>query len=76
MGSWADCYLAAEFIGNPMRLTRLEIRNHSRIADTEIEVRDHLVLVGPNDVGKSSLLRCLDFLLNGRLLMERLWTVH
>lgn len=46
-----------------MRLTRIEIRNHNRIADTEIEVRDHLVLVGPNDVGKSSLLRCLDFLL-------------
>lgn len=46
-----------------MRLTRIEIRNHKRIADSEIEVRDHLVLVGPNDVGKSSLLRCLDFLL-------------
>jgi putative ATP-dependent endonuclease of the OLD family len=46
-----------------MRLTRIAIRNHSRIADVEIEVRDHLVLVGPNDVGKSSLLRCLDFLL-------------
>lgn len=46
-----------------MRLVRLAIRNHSRIADTEIEVRDHLVLVGPNDTGKSSLLRCLDLLL-------------
>lgn len=46
-----------------MRLTRIEIRNHSRLADAEITVRDHLVLVGPNDVGKSSLLRCLDFLL-------------
>lgn len=46
-----------------MRLSRVEIRNHSRLADAEIVVRDHLVLVGPNDVGKSSLLRCLDFLL-------------
>jgi putative ATP-dependent endonuclease of the OLD family len=46
-----------------MRLIRIAIRNHSRLADTEIEIRDHLVLVGPNDVGKSSLLRCLDFLL-------------
>jgi len=46
-----------------MRLTRLAIANHSRLADVELEVRGHLVLVGPNDVGKSSLLRCLDLLL-------------
>ena len=46
-----------------MRLTRINIGNHSRLADADIEVRDHLVLVGPNDVGKSSLLRCLDLLL-------------
>lgn len=46
-----------------MRLTRLKIENHRRLADLEIEVRDHLVLVGANDVGKSSLLRCLDLLL-------------
>lgn len=37
--------------------------NHSRLQDFEIDVRDHLVLVGSNDVGKSSLLRCLDMLL-------------
>ncbi len=46
-----------------MRLTRIKIQNHRRLADAEIVVRDHLVLVGPNDVGKSSLLRCLDLLL-------------
>lgn len=46
-----------------MRLTRLKVENHKRLADLEIEVRDHLVLVGANDVGKSSLLRCLDLLL-------------
>lgn len=46
-----------------MKLTRLKISNHSRVADTDIEVREHLVLVGPNDVGKSSILRCLDLLL-------------
>jgi putative ATP-dependent endonuclease of OLD family len=46
-----------------MRLTRLTVSNHSRLADLELEIRQHLVLVGPNDVGKSSLLRCLDLLL-------------
>ena len=46
-----------------MRLTRFKVENHRRLADLDIEVRDHLVLVGANDVGKSSLLRCLDLLL-------------
>src|SRR3954470_11930110 len=46
-----------------MRLTRLKVENHTRLLDTELEVRTHLVRVGPNDVGKSSLLRCLDLLL-------------
>jgi len=46
-----------------MRLTRLVVTNHKRLSDVDVEVRDHLVLVGSNDVGKSSLLRCLDLLL-------------
>lgn len=46
-----------------MKLTKIQISNHKRIADLQIEVRDHLILVGPNDVGKSSILRCLDLLL-------------
>lgn len=46
-----------------MRLTRIKVENHSRLADLEIEVRAHLVLVGANDVGKSSLLRCVDLIL-------------
>lgn len=46
-----------------MRLTTFSVTNHSRLADFTIEVRNHLVLVGPNDVGKSSLLRCVDLLL-------------
>lgn len=46
-----------------MRLTSFSVTNHSRLADFTIEVRRHLVLVGPNDVGKSSLLRCVDMLL-------------
>ena len=46
-----------------MQLVRISVSNHSRLVDLDIEVRRHLVLVGPNDVGKSSLLRCLDLLL-------------
>ncbi|WP_088284651.1 ATP-dependent endonuclease [Kineosporia sp. A_224] len=46
-----------------MRLARLAITNHSRLQDVDLEVRQHLVLVGPNDVGKSSVLRCLNLLL-------------
>ncbi len=46
-----------------MKLRAIGIWNHSRLQDAEVEVREHLVLVGPNDVGKSSLIRCLDFLL-------------
>lgn len=46
-----------------MRLTRFQITNHSRVADVLIDVREHLVLVGANDVGKSSVLRCLHLVL-------------
>lgn len=46
-----------------VRLSRLRIENHSRLQNADIDVRDHLVLVGANDVGKSSLLRCLDLVL-------------
>lgn len=46
-----------------MRLTRIAIQNHSRLQDLNLEIRQHLVLIGPNDAGKSSILRCLDLLL-------------
>ncbi|PAU69354.1 ATP-dependent endonuclease, partial [Bifidobacterium italicum] len=46
-----------------MRLSALKILNHSRVTDLDVEVRDHLVLVGTNESGKSSILRCLDLLL-------------
>jgi putative ATP-dependent endonuclease of OLD family len=46
-----------------VKLKRVAVSNHSRIVDLNIEVRDHLVLVGPNNVGKSAFLRCLDLLL-------------
>ncbi|MBF4592369.1 AAA family ATPase [Curtobacterium flaccumfaciens] len=46
-----------------MRLSKVRIENHNRLTDVEIEVREHLVLVGANDVGKSSVLRCLQLAL-------------
>lgn len=46
-----------------MKLTRIQVQNYARASDVMIEVRDHLVLVGANDAGKSSLLRCLQFAL-------------
>ncbi|WP_256984128.1 ATP-dependent nuclease [Rhodococcus sp. 05-2256-B1] len=39
------------------------IVNHSRIQDLDLEVRRHGVIVGANDVGKSSILRMLNLLL-------------
>ena len=41
----------------------MRIKNYRRLVDLAIEVREHLVLVGANDVGKSSLLRALDLAL-------------
>ena len=46
-----------------MRISRIEIANHSRIRDLALEVRGHAVIVGANDVGKSSVLRLLNLLL-------------
>ncbi|MEJ6013382.1 AAA family ATPase [Corynebacterium sp. H127] len=46
-----------------MRIHRITVENYSRIADLEIDVRGHLVIVGANDVGKTSLLRILNLVL-------------
>lgn len=46
-----------------MRLNQIAITNHSRIRDCNFAVREHLVIVGANNVGKTSLLRCLNLLL-------------
>lgn len=46
-----------------MRLARVEVKNYSRIQDLDLEVRRHAVIVGANDVGKSSILRMLNLLL-------------
>ena len=42
-----------------MRISRIAISNHSRVGDLDLEVRRHAVIVGANDVGKSSILRML-----------------
>ena len=46
-----------------MKLTYFEIAGHSVLQDLAVEVRDHLVIVGANDVGKTSVLRLLNLLL-------------
>ncbi|WP_408995891.1 ATP-dependent nuclease [Streptomyces europaeiscabiei] len=46
-----------------MRLSHLKVANYARLQDLDIEVRKHLVIVGANDVGKTSLLRLLNLTL-------------
>ncbi|WP_324701305.1 ATP-dependent nuclease [Micrococcus sp. HOU01] len=46
-----------------MRLSQIKITGHAVLEDLEISVREHLVIVGGNDVGKTSILRLLHMLL-------------
>lgn len=46
-----------------MKITSISIRNHSRISDCTLNVRDNLILVGSNGSGKSSIIRCIDLAL-------------
>jgi putative ATP-dependent endonuclease of OLD family len=46
-----------------VRISKLRITNHTRIADLDLDIRGHAVIVGANDVGKSSLLRMLNLTL-------------
>jgi putative ATP-dependent endonuclease of OLD family len=46
-----------------MKLTRFEISGHARLQPMSVEVREHLVIVGANDVGKTSILRLLNYVL-------------
>lgn len=46
-----------------MRLGHLKATNYARLQDLDIEIRQHLVVVGANDVGKTSLLRLLNLTL-------------
>ena len=49
--------------GKHMKLARLSITGHAVLRDFDIEVRDHLVIIGANDVGKTSILRLLHLML-------------
>jgi putative ATP-dependent endonuclease of OLD family len=49
--------------GGRVRLDRITISNYSRLSDWDVQVRSHLVLVGANDVGKTSFLRLLNLIL-------------
>lgn len=46
-----------------VHLTHISIKNYSRLSDLELNIRGHAVIVGANDVGKTSLLRILHMLL-------------
>ena len=46
-----------------MRLVEIRVENYARLRDLKIAVRGHLVIVGANDVGKTSLLRLLNLVL-------------
>lgn len=46
-----------------MRLARIEWKNYRRLNCGGVDVRNHLILVGPNDVGKSSILRAINLCL-------------
>lgn len=48
-----------------MRIKRIQAANHRSIPDLDIDVRSHLVLVGPNECGKTSLLALLDAVVSG-----------
>lgn len=46
-----------------MKVARVVITNHSRLGDTALDIGDNAVLIGANDVGKSSFLRMLNLIL-------------
>lgn len=35
-----------------MKISKIDIKNHSRITDCKIDVRENLILVGPNGSGE------------------------
>jgi energy-coupling factor transporter ATP-binding protein EcfA2 len=47
-----------------MRLTRIVIKNFRRIEDANINLTKSTFLIGQNNFGKSSVIRCLELLLS------------
>lgn len=45
--------------GGAVKVRHLSWSNYRRLPNGQIDIRDHLVLVGPNDTGKSSIVRAL-----------------
>lgn len=50
-----------------MKLTQFSIVGHAVLQDLDVAVRDHLVVIGANDVGKTSILRLLNLLLGASM---------
>jgi putative ATP-dependent endonuclease of OLD family len=46
-----------------MKLVSFRIAGHAVLQDLDVQVRDHLVVIGANDVGKTSILRLLNLVL-------------
>lgn len=46
--------------GERLKIREISWSNYRRLPDATIAVRDHLVLVGPNDTGKSSVVRAVN----------------
>jgi putative ATP-dependent endonuclease of OLD family len=46
--------------GGHVKIREVSWSNYRRMPDGQIAVRDHLVLVGPNDTGKSSIVRAVN----------------
>lgn len=54
-----------------MRLCRFEVRNFKNLGQVEFCWDDMIVLIGENNVGKSTLLQALDVFLEGRSVKEK-----
>src|ERR1700737_2023721 len=61
--------------GDRMRVSLLEIKNFRGIKSGKIQFRDHTVLIGPNNSGKTTVIEALAFVL-GRDRLIRTMTEH
>jgi putative ATP-dependent endonuclease of OLD family len=56
--------LVQQFQLRDMKLTRIRVKNLRCIEDVEIHIRKFTSLIGPNNCGKSSVIRAIELLLN------------